>query len=173
MPQSTSLCEISDRNALIWFVEQRKRFAGLFRVDCLDVFTWFVWCAWWRCGSYVVCMRGSPIRALSGLWIFAAYAALLLFNACIAQLWGGLCCVEEMIPPGLSVLSHPSCNTDWGVLFAGEFMGGKPVGVVKAIGTNLYGCSTTSLLSTLSDVRKPVESDPKDGELSVIRMKGV
>ena len=59
------------------------------------------------------------------------------------------------------------------MLFAGEFMGGKPVGVVKAIGTNLYGCSTTSLLSTLSDVRKPVESDPKDGELSVIRMKGV
>lgn len=37
----------------------------------------------------------------------------------------------------------------------------------------LTGCSVTGLVRTRADIKKPVANDPKDGELSVVRMKGV
>lgn len=59
------------------------------------------------------------------------------------------------------------------MLVISEFMGGKPVGVVKANVANPSGCSNTGLGGTPPDVRKLMANDPKDGELSVVRSKGV
>lgn len=59
------------------------------------------------------------------------------------------------------------------MLVSGEFIGDKPVGEVKAIDINPHGCSVAGLGCTHPDVKKPAANDPKDGELSVVRMKGV